>query len=273
MIVTHYVNFAEMILKSCNCDSDTAIFSTLPSIDFFMKETERNLYTHGISIAPSLLNSAKDVFSSTNTKITKSLPEYIAMKKNKIEFLNSVSKQSLNPLGFSSISNDEISEILSILTHIYLDSFFIPIHGFLPNASLCCGQWSLWDNIDYLKLRYYSQDRNFLRNICLSMNKSVVWNIKLKADDFPLIVRRRLMRENLLDKPLDSAAMIKAIVIRLGELCRPNISYEVLDYSIREIFTYLKFNRYLRSDRELLFLSLFEEDFKLILQKEVSRFD
>jgi len=229
-----------------------------------MKDTERNLYTHNIGKIPSIVNCAKEVFAGKKLKLTKSLPEYKAMKENKDKFLNSVSSKS-DSVSFE--SKDGVNEVLSVLSHLYLDCFFIPVHAFIPHTSVCSGQWGFWDEVDYLKLRASLGERGFVRDLALKIKDSSVWNTKMKPDDFPLIVKRRLIREKLLGKPLDSAAMIKAMIIRLGELCKPSISYEIIDYVIRDVFTYLGVKRYLRIDREIKFLRLFEREIKGILGK------
>ena len=56
--------------------------------------------------------------------------------------------------------------------------------------------------------------------------------------------------------------MIKAIIIRLGELGRPFVGYDAVDYSIRNLFSRMKINRYIRSDRELKYLQGIENKIK-----------
>ena len=46
----------------------------------------------------------------------------------------------------------------------------------------------------------------------------------------------------------------------MGEMAKPDINYEVIDYSIRSFFTYLNTNKYLRVDRETKFLRMFEKE-------------
>ena len=54
--------------------------------------------------------------------------------------------------------------------------------------------------------------------------------------------------------------MIKAIIIRMGELAIPSINYETIDFVIRDIFTYLHVDKYKRVDLEMEFLKRFEEE-------------
>lgn len=58
------------------------------------------------------------------------------------------------------------------------------------------------------------------------------------------------------------------MIIRMGEMAKPDINYEIIDYSIRSFFTYLGINKYLRVDREIKFLRRFEEEMIKILREQ-----
>ena len=83
------------------------------------------------------------------------------------------------------------------------------------------------------------------------------------------IKKRRLLKEHKFDEPLSSESMIKAMIIRLGEMGKPFINYEVIDFSIRSFFSYLGINKYVRVDRETEFLRRLELKIAEILKKLV----
>jgi len=158
------------------------------------------------------------------------------------------------------ISDDKTEIALSLIFHLYLDTFLHPIHFFLPHSSHCSGKWDFWNKIDYIKLKHKFNDKDIQMKFRENILKNKIWDIKFNADDFSLIVKKRLLREGKLGKSLDPESMIKAIIIRMGELASPNINYEVIDFVIRDIFTYLQVDKYKRIDLEIEFLRRFEEE-------------
>ena len=135
----------------------------------------------------------------------------------------------------------------------------------MPHSSICSGHWDFWDKINYLELTKKIHQKETTKLLCKKLLESNIWKTKFHPNDFPEIVKRRLIKEKLLDKKLNAEAMIKAIIIRIGEMAKPSINYEIIDFSIRSFFTYLGVKQYMRVDREILFLRRFEEEFKKIL--------
>jgi hypothetical protein len=63
--------------------------------------------------------------------------------------------------------------------------------------------------------------------------------------------------------------MIKAMIIKMGEGGRPFINYEIVDFSIREFFTYLKEKKYVRVDKEMKFLERLDKEIVAILRNDL----
>ncbi len=261
-----YILTAAKFLEICGCNAGAAIYSLLPTVDK-KPEYYKGLYGHILENQPALLDSALEIFTGRHTDVAKGSYTYTRIKEEKESFLNLVGHAKQFTKIPSIISDDKVSSALSLISHSYIDSFFWPIQFFVPHSSTCCGQWGLWDKIDYIKLKELFNKKETVFSLMKIITGSNIWDTKMKLDNFQLIVRRRLVKEKLLNKKLDPAAMIKAMIIRLGELARPNINYEIVDYSIRSFFTYLGVKKYLRVDREILFLRKFEEEFMDVLAK------
>lgn len=50
-------------------------------------------------------------------------------------------------------SSDKISGGIAVLSHIYFDTFNIPVQAFLPDSVYSSGQWEFWKNVGYLTFR------------------------------------------------------------------------------------------------------------------------
>ncbi|MDQ7780859.1 MAG: hypothetical protein RDV41_14275, partial [Planctomycetota bacterium] len=107
---------------------------------------------------------------------------------------------------------------------------------FLPFSSLCSAQWTFWDNIDYLKFRGDFYKPAMIVPFRREIAANPIWNTKLKPE-----------------------ALIKATIIRLGEMGKPAIPYEVIDIGVRNFMRYMDINEYQRVDHEIAFLRKLEE--------------
>ena len=251
------------LLKSCNCDMAYSVYSFVPNIS---KEIE--LYTHNLHNIPQILDPAIDLFAGKKSSHKNSI-YYSNLKKSReelIRLLNNVCEF----VGYreqKNIGQNKIPAALSYISHIYFDTFTDPIQFFLPNSSVCSGKWEFWDNIDFFSFKenLKNKEHNFIFRD--KVTKSELWNIKFDLNEFPIIVQRRLIKEKLLNKKLDPESMIKAIIIRLGEMGRPFINYEVIDLSIREFFTYLGTKKYLRVDREMELLKRLDNEIIKLLKE------
>jgi len=164
------------------------------------------------------------------------------------------------------VQHNKIPAALAIVSSIYFSTFVSPIQFFLPNSSACCGQWEFWEKNNYFNLLNRLKEKEFIFALRESINGSKVWETRFKPEDFTEIVKRRLSKENAFDKKLNAEAMMKAMIIRMGEMAKPHLNYEIVDYSIRSFFSSLGVKNYLRVDREIKFLRKFEKEMIEILR-------
>lgn len=249
--------FVKKLNELCGLDDDNLIYSLLPSIS--------NDH-HSLNSSPLIIDSGIQILANQKTNAPKSSDTYKRIKEEKEKLFNILS-ESKGSLKIKEVKagDDKIGAALAVISSIYFNTFTTPTQFFLPHTSLFSGYWDFWDKVNYLELKQKSEKKEVVFKIKNKLAKSDVWGIKFKPEDFPEIVKRRLAKEKLFYKKLDPAAMIKAMIIRMGELAKPSINYEVIDFSIRSFFTYLEVKQYLRIDREILFLRRFEEEMKGIL--------
>lgn len=262
---THIV-LASKLLEICGQGKNSVIYSILPNLD---KEPVyfKGVYTHNLENLPIVLDSTLEIFSGKRTNVAKNSYIFTKIKENKDEFMNCLGlvKDLIN-YKESKIGDNKVNAALCLVSHLYFDSFTQPLQVFIPHASPCSGQWFFWDKINYLSFKESFNQKNFFFDFRKKIIDSDVWNFKPKPKDFPLIIQRRLTKEKLFNKPLSPESMIKAMIIRLGEMAKPDINYEIIDYSIRSFFTYLGVKQYLRVDREIMFLRRLEEEIKTIVK-------
>lgn len=254
------------LLEVCGCDINSAIYS------FILAENEDiNLYTHNLHNLPQILDSAIEIFTGEKTKAAKNSAYYVNIKRKHEESINLFNDvcEFVGYNGQKKISKNKVYAALSCMSYIYFDAFTKPVQFFLPNSSACSGKWDFWDSIDFFAFREKLQNKEFNFGFREKIIKSGIWGAKFDLDGFPIIVQRRLIKEKQLDKKLSPASMIKAMIIRMGEMGRPFINYEAIDFSIRELFTYLGEKKYARVDREIEFLKRLDNEIIRILKEGI----
>jgi len=259
-----YIIIAAKLLEVCGQDKGAAIYSLIP-LENSRQEYYEKIQGQSLENKPLLLNSALELLSGVKTGVAKNSHVYTTIKEEREELLKQLGDVKLLINLPSTISHDKISAALSLVSHSYVDCFFHPVQFFLPHSSACCGQWELWERNNYFELLKKTNEKEFQFNFRDKLIVSKIWNIKFNPEHFSEIVRRRLSKEKAFDKKLNLEAMIKAMVIRMGEMAKPTINYEVIDYSIRSFFTYLGVKKYLRVDREIKFLIELEKEIMTLL--------
>lgn len=269
MELSLHTTLARKLLQVCGSDENAAFYSVLPSIDMehlYLK----GAYNHNFESQKNMIESGIEVFTGKKTEIAKSSYEYQKLKKKKEELLHLLDRGALNKEADSmKLSDDKMSIALSLLSHLYFDAFTKPIQFFLPHSSLCSAQWSFWDKVGYTKLKERLNEKEVNFKIKDEILKSSIWDTKFKPEDFPEIVKRRLAKEKTCERKLDPNAMMKAMIIRMGEMAAPSINYEIIDFSIRSFFTYLGTKQYLRVDREIAFLRKLELELMRIIEGSI----
>lgn len=282
---THVV-LAAKLLESCGLDKGTAIYSVIPVIDKEPPHFHR-VYAHILANQPDFLDVAMEIFSSKEVRdrnfsaLNKWIEEKVQdlgsqlksaesddyEKRQRIEnkiyayrriaeetpvFLNhaDVAGNIVGDKSVQNISRHKMSAAVSLISHIYFDLWNNPVQVFLPGSSYCSAQWEFWMDIDYMRFRsefYKPASINAFRK---EIAASQVWRYRLKPE-----------------------AMIKAMIIRIGEGGRPNIPYEVVDQGIRDFMRYMDINEYQRADNELKFCHELENTIRESIYRQYKRPD
>ena len=259
-----HITMTYKLLKTCDCDEAASIYSLVPVIDREPAHFHR-LYGHVLANVPKIADAAIMVLSNPemSSKRDEEAPpyEFRRCREEKEYFkklLNDVSC-TIDDEKIRTPSFDKTSVFIAILSHIYFDTFNNPVQAFLPESSYCSGQWDFWTEVDYFKFRgdFYSE------KIIIPFRERIlsdpVWDMKLDSSLFNEEVRERLLQTGELEKKLNPFALIKAMIIRLGELAKPDIEYSVIDQQVRDLLDCAGCVEYCRADREIVFLRELEK--------------
>ncbi len=280
---THMV-LAARLLDSSDLDVGAAIYSVIPVIDQKPAHFHR-VYAHILENQPDFLDVTLELFKRPEvakrdfTALNKYILEKTAqlekefnatpasdakrrmMLEKKIYAFRRIGEETPGFLKLlddardvvgdervTQVSTDKLSAAVSLLSHTFFDTYNNPVQIFLPTCSLCSAQWDFWSKIDYMKFRgdFYKPENivPFRKEIA----KSKVWNIKLKPE-----------------------ALMKALIIRLGEMGQPAIPYETVDMGVRDFLRYMNINEYQKADVELKFLRDLEDEIAAIIYKNFAR--
>jgi hypothetical protein len=234
--LTHIV-MSYKLLQSCGCDKRAAIYSLLPALDREPAHFHR-VYGHIISNFPKILTTAIHVFADDSVSVDKGSYEYKRISKDREYFLSLAKEASaiINDDSILNPSSEKLDGGLSLLSHIYFDTYNNPVQAFLPDSVYSSGQWDFWRNIGYLTFR-----TNFYRDNVISA------------------FRKGLFTDKLWNVKVDPYTLVKAMIIRLGDLSLPGVEYEVVDWKIREYLRFLGLDEYRRPDQELRFCKNLEK--------------
>jgi len=258
-----HVFLAVNLLESCKLDKGAAIYSLLPVIDVKPAHYHR-VYAHIIENQHDILNAGLDILGSEevasrdfealnervklkianlkadlvkgnddeNRDLERKIYAYSRITEEAKTFVDLAAKtvELLGDVSISNISNDKMSAGVSLISHIYFDTYNNPVQGFLPYSSIASAQWDFWDNIHYMKFRsdFFSEE-----------------NITL--------FRREVAESKVWNAGLNPAALIETMIIRLGEMGQPAIKYEIVDGVVRRFLRYMGIDTYQKADRELKF--------------------
>lgn len=254
--ITH-ISMAYRLLEVCDLDKTATIYSLLPAIDRIPDHYHR-LYAHIIDNFPCTLVSALQVFADHKLehfwrfengghyqeKIDELSYTFRRVKDDKEYFMKIVN--SVNPLIGDAASLqpscDMVSAAMALLSHIYFDTFNNPVQAFLPDAVSASGQWDFWENVGYMNFRERFYEENVIQQFRKRLFENEIWNTKLAP-----------------------FTLIKSMIIRMGDLSRPGIEYEIVDNKIRDFLRLLDCNDYLRPDRELKFCKTLEKTIEQLI--------
>lgn len=238
---THLV-LAKELLEVCNLEKGAAIHSNLPAIDSKPPEFHR-VYAHIIENMPPLLDASLAIFGNGTIK-----DDYVHNRilDEKAKFL----ELQVEMLGIpeNDVGVDKLSAAVSLISHIFFDTFNNPVQAFLPYSSLASGQWELWESIDYMAFR-----KEFYKDTNIREFRQYIATTSCYL---------RPARD------LNPEAMIKAMIVRIAEQGSPPVLYEATDWVIRKFLRYLGVEGYQRVDKELEFLKGVEALIKEYILKE-----
>jgi len=282
---THMV-LAAKLLESSKLDLGAAIYSVIPVIDQKPAHFHR-VYAHILENQPDFLDVTLELFKRPEVikRDFKALGQFISSRVNQLEkeynetpasdfikkreiekkiyafkrigeetpgFLNLLddARDVVGDERVTKISTDKLSAAVSLLSHTFFDTFNNPVQIFLPNCSYCSAQWDFWSKIDYMKFRGDFYKPESIVPFRKAIAASRMWGVVLKPE-----------------------ALMKAMIIRLGEMGEPAIPYEIVDRGVREFLRYMDVNEYQRADAELNFLRDLEKEISSIVYKEFLRSD
>ncbi|HHT9119803.1 MAG TPA: hypothetical protein ACFYD3_04560 [Candidatus Hypogeohydataceae bacterium YC41] len=280
---THVVLSAKL-LDSCGLEKGSAIYSVIPVIDKEPPHFHR-VYAHILSNQPEFLEVAMELFGSEEVKkrdfeaLRKKVERKVKELQARLESIKSDgleqrqkienniyaykriteetpiflqhAEMAANIVGdknVSKISCHKMSAAVSLLSHIYFDLWNNPVQVFLPGCSYCSAYWKFWEDIDYMKFRSNFYKPENITAFRKEIAQSQIWNCRLKPE-----------------------AVIKALIIRLGELSEPRVPYEIVDMSIRDFMRYMEINEYQRADKELDFCHALEKTIQEIIYRQYKR--
>jgi len=253
---THIV-LAAKLLGCCGLDKGAAIYSDLPAIDIKPAHYHR-VYAHILENLPSLLDVALEIFGSdevahrdfgsltkrVKTKVgtlrdARSIYAYTRIAEETETFIGEVNegKELLDDESIARISRDKMSAGVSLISHLYFDTFNNPVQAFLPYSSRTSAQWDLWDNIDYMRFRSEFYSESSITAFRREITQNGIWDVKLSPP-----------------------AIIKAMIISIGEVSDPAIKYDIIDSAVRKFLRYMDVSKYQRVDSEIGFLCLLEDE-------------
>ena len=238
---THVI-LAAKLLKSCGCEPGAAIYSVLPVADRIPANFHR-VRLHIIANMPKLLDVAIEVFTEKNMNAETNSYEFRRISEDYEKEFKPLIKEAARVVGDNSVgivSSDKVSAAVSLMSHLYFDTMNNPVQAFLPKSSVCSAQWDLWDSIDYLKFRNEFYNKENIEAFQKKIAALPVWETRT-----------------------DPRSIIKAMIVRIGELSRPSIPYDVIDLTIAEFFRYLLGNDYvehIKMSHELAFCRALEKE-------------
>jgi len=282
MNYSNHLEFCKSIATICNQDLRTSYLGNIPAY-ISRGQFYNSMHTYALSNLPELLEVAAETFTTfeklklDETQTRQLLSPHIESIRQEIQnstnfnhryyykkqilFYNQIldhSKELISQYqGLSRESHlpsdeffkeNQVGFFLSFVSYIYFDLWMAPRQLFFPDKSTCSGAWSVWEEIDYFQLTEFMHSNESGQSFGDALYDHVFWKEKL-----------------------DSYAMVKAMIIRMGELGNPSIPYGIVDWNIRIFLRFLGVSNYIRCDRELEFLKSHEVVFNQLLIKKFIR--
>jgi hypothetical protein len=270
------------MLTCCGLDERAAYFANLPAF-LSKKHTYTDMFTHSLSHLPDMLEVVGHVFTlleeqgqdvkkvspllepaiqhlKEDLKDSSNSMEYyyyskklffyeqiLSYHKDILSQYDQLGGGSISP--FSSFYKDNLEALfLSFVSYIYFDLWVTPRQLFFPEGATCSGSWELWEEVDYFKLaQWFAKD---------TFDESFI-------DD--------AFQKGRCKEQLVGSALIKAMIVRMGEKGSPPIQYSVIDWNIRMFFRFLGIKGYKRFDAEMEYLLQRESEVQGLLKSKFEK--
>ncbi|HEV8663973.1 MAG TPA: hypothetical protein VGT06_12670 [Candidatus Methylomirabilis sp.] len=295
---THIV-LAGKLLEACALPKGAAIYSVLPVIDIEPIHYHRQ-YAHLLANQPLMVEIAGDIFATPECR-TRDFPalrrrmaavvtdleaaaaaaqtDPTASPFEKLEarnrayftrriaedaehFITTELAGAVKVLGpeAAEISTDRLAASLSLVSHTYFDTFNNPVGVFLPLAANYSAHWDLFASIDYLEYKASFYRPDVIRPFRRAMHDSDVWRRAFPGEEEAEGGGRGAKAAEG-SPPYDAAALIKAMIQRLGALA-PGISPASVEMAIRNFLATIGLAQVVPSDRELRFCRALEAEIR-----------
>lgn len=282
MNYSSHLEFCKAIATVCNQDHRSSYIGNLPAYTS-RGQFYNSMHTYALSNLPELLEVAVETF----TTFEKFKLDEVDTRDSLIPHIESIQQEIQNSTNFnhryyykkqilfynqvldnskelisqyldlsreSHLPSDEffkenqVGFFLSFVSYIYFDLWMVPRQLFFPDKSTCSGAWAVWEDIDYFQLTEFIHGNEDNQGFGDVFYDHAFWK-----------------------EQLDPYAMVKAMIIRMGELGNPSIPYSIVDWKIRIFLRFLGVSNYIRCDRELEFLKNHEDIFNQFLIKKFIR--
>ncbi|MFQ5839265.1 MAG: hypothetical protein ACE5HK_00920 [Candidatus Methylomirabilales bacterium] len=277
---THVI-VAAKLMESCGLEKGAAIYSDLPVIDIKPAHFHR-VYAHILGKFPGILDVALELFalpelpqrdfdgltqwaeakSKDLETFAEKLPAHDQAGRRAIEekvyayrriaeeapgFVAHL-QAARDLVGDPDIvkpSVDKLAAAVSLVSHPYFDVWNNPVQFFLPDCAYGSAKWDFWTGLDYMRFRGDFYKPESIMAFRQAIIKSPTWSMPLRPE-----------------------ALIKAIIIRMGEMGAPTIPYEIVDMGIRDFLRYLDVQEYQRVDKELEFCHRLEDEIAELITQQ-----
>lgn len=204
-----HIELAVKIVEAVGGCSKTAIGSLFPQIDR-NPPTLHRLYAHNVFKARSINRFGLKFLTKTNfTAQEKTTFEFERFQAESSRFQSYLEKiPATDEFTFS--SEDELTSLVSFVSHLYLDTFNQPTQPFAPLNIYCSGQWELWKELGEFRLRLYTTD--IIHSLRHDLFENPLWSAW---------------------KNLDSVALIQAMMSRMCDFSEGKISPNLTEQGLK----------------------------------------
>jgi hypothetical protein len=292
---THIV-LAGKLLEACNLPKGAAIYSVLPVIDIEPIHYHRQ-YAHLLANQPLMVEIACDIFATPECRardfpalrqrmvavvadleaaaaaaeVEPAFSHFERLEaRNRAYFTRRIAEEAegfitrelagaVQVLGpdASEISADRLAASLSLVSHTYFDTFNNPVGVFIPLAANYSAHWDLFGSIDYLEYKASFYRPDVIGSFRRAMGESDIWRRPFPQEEADGGTRGPVALQAA--PPYDGAALIKAMIQRLGALA-PGISPASVELAIRNFLATLDLKQIVQAGRELRFCRALEAE-------------